>query len=156
MTEDPARFGLDDAAMRAWLALAAAEGPDEPDPPTAATLPPIGYGWRPGHPGSAAAAGALVRLAPAAGVLACPDLVTVALQDPGGEDGTCRVLVTVTPPGGRPLTVTSARPWREVCPAGLSGPDAAARILAEVTATANGLLASLDSWRPAVAGAALR
>ena len=59
---------LDGSLMPAWLALAAAEGPDDPGP-LAVALPVIGYGWWPDLPGGAVAAEALVRLAAAAGLL---------------------------------------------------------------------------------------
>ncbi len=96
---------LDGSLMRAWLALAAAKGPDDPGP-LAAALPAIGYGWWPDLPGGAAAAEALVRLAAEAGILICPAGVTPALQHYGG---TYRVLVTVRGPGGAvPLTIRRA------------------------------------------------
>jgi hypothetical protein len=144
MTEHLPGFALDGSLMRAWLALAAAEGPDDPGP-LAAALPAIGYGWRPDLPGGAAAAEALVRLAAQAGILACPAGVTAALQHYGR---TYRVLVTVRGPGGAaPLTMASRpRPLREIGQPGTCGPDAAAHVLAEVTATANDLLGSLASY----------
>ncbi|SRR6266568_446762 len=144
MTEHLPSVTLDGSLLPAWLALAVAEGPDDPGP-LAAALPAIGYGWWPDLPGGAAAAEGLVRLAAAAGILTCPVGVTVALQHYGG---TYRVLVTVRAPGGAgPVTVTSRpRPWREIGRPGTCGPDAAGHILAEVTATANELLGSLAPY----------
>jgi len=138
-------IALNDGPMQAWLALAAAEGPDD-DPVTPAAAR---YGWWPDLPGAGAAAEELVRLAVAAGILTSPAGVTPALQCYRGQRGRryC-VLVTIPGPGGDgPLTLASRpRPWRQIGAPGACGPDAAAAILTEVAAAANRLLGSLASY----------
>lgn len=71
--------------------------------------------------------------------------MTVALHHDGSR---YRVLVTVPAAGGAgQLTIVSRpRRGREIGQPGTCGPDAAAHILAEVTATANELLGSLASY----------
>ena len=142
-------IALNDGLMQAWLALAAAEGPDD-DPVTPAAVPVAArYGWWPDLPGAGAAAEELVRLAVAAGILTSPAGVTPALQYYRGQRGRrYRVLVTIPGPGGDgPLTLASRpRPWRQIGAPGACGPDAAAAILTEVTAAANRLLGSLASY----------
>jgi hypothetical protein len=139
------RVAVNAGLMQAWLALAAAECPDDGAGPPAGQLPAIGYGWWPDLLCAPADAEELVRLAGAAGIFTCPAGVTLALQHYDGPGGrTYRVLVTIPGPGGGQLTLASRRkPWREIGSPGTCGPDAAAHILTEVAGTASQMLAFL-------------